>query len=132
MNSNKKVYGISAGNQQYGSGDIFEATAYKESTQDEGEMAKNKHGEWIDVLGMLFVGDDGEPHMVGWRKYIPTVVMITHDTEAYWKDHNTVITQDLAGYNDEPCEISWSELSTAYQSADWKSAMAELLAVRPE
>lgn len=67
----KKVYGIAGGDQGYGSGDIFEAVAWQDSTREDPMTAQDLEGNWVEVYGMFFIDDNGVPQQSGWSEYIP-------------------------------------------------------------
>lgn len=55
MNMNKQIYGVSSGDQGYGSGDILKGTEYKESTPDSFLQVKDMEGNWVDVYSVFTI-----------------------------------------------------------------------------
>ena len=53
-----KVYGIAAGSQGYSTGDIFEATAWRDGGATEPELAQDLDELWVEVLGVFVAADD--------------------------------------------------------------------------
>lgn len=58
-----KIYGIAAGYDGYGSGDIFTAFDFRPATHDEPELAKDIEGTWVEVLALFYI-KNGEPEMI--------------------------------------------------------------------